>query len=104
MIYLSGPMSGYPDHNFPEFNRVTALLRAAGHEVVNPVETNLGEAGKHPWDWFLRRDLVELLLKCTSVATLPDWGESRGACLEVHVAKALGMPVVPWAVVLAGKR
>lgn len=46
-----------------------------------------------PWDWYLRRDLRELV-KCGRIVTLPDWEKSRGAQLEHHVAQALGMEMV----------
>ena len=39
-IYLSGPMSGWPDLNFPAFHAAAALLRGQGFEVVNPAEIN----------------------------------------------------------------
>ena len=38
IIYLSGPMSGIKDYNYPRFNEVAGLLRAQGHEVLNPAE------------------------------------------------------------------
>ena len=37
-IYVSGPMSGLPDLNFPAFHAAAAELRALGHTVVNPAE------------------------------------------------------------------
>lgn len=37
-IYLAGPMSGLPDLNYPEFNRVTALLEGVGLKVRNPAQ------------------------------------------------------------------
>ena len=40
-MYLSGPMTGMAENNFPAFHDAAAKLRAGGHEVVNPAE--LGE-------------------------------------------------------------
>ena len=37
-IYLSGPMSGLPELNFPAFHAEAARLRALGFEVVNPAD------------------------------------------------------------------
>jgi hypothetical protein len=60
--------------------------------VINPAE--LQEPSPDlPWDWYLRRDLRELV-KCSRIALLPDWQQSRGAQLELHVAEALGMQVI----------
>lgn len=43
-IYISGPMTGLPDFNFPAFHDAAARLRERGHEVANPAEIN-SEAG-----------------------------------------------------------
>ncbi|WP_223508810.1 MULTISPECIES: DUF4406 domain-containing protein [unclassified Pseudomonas] len=89
-IYLSGPMAGLPDLNFPAFHAMAARLRAVGHAVINPAELD------HPtkeWNDCLRRDIVALM-ECYTVATLPGWEHSKGASLEVLVADRLGMTVV----------
>jgi hypothetical protein len=91
-LYLSGPMQGYPEYNFPAFERARKLLRDAGYEVVCPAEL-----GKHDgWEWedYLRRDL-KVMLECESVATLPGWENSLGAQLEIDVAGRLRMRVEP---------
>ncbi len=91
-IYVAGPMSGYEQHNFPLFNHYAARLRSLGYDVVNPVDIN-PDPGT-PWEECMKKDIVQLLT-CDSVAVLPGWECSRGASLEVSIAKALGMPVVP---------
>ncbi|WP_282366529.1 DUF4406 domain-containing protein [Pseudomonas sp. PS02290] len=88
-IYLSGPMTGLPDLNFPAFHAMAKRLRAVGHAVVNPAELD------HPtkeWSECLRRDIVALVA-CHSVATLAGWEHSKGARLEVLIADRLGMEV-----------
>lgn len=92
MIYISGPMSGLPDHNFPAFNIAAVLLRRAGYEVLNPAELEVDE--RWGWEMYLRRDIVELM-KCDSVALLRNWEFSQGAALEVHIARQLRMPCYP---------
>lgn len=37
-IYVSGPMTGVPDHNRPAFDAAAKRLREQGHFVINPVE------------------------------------------------------------------
>lgn len=88
-IYLSGPMTGIADHNFPAFNEATGQLRDAGFEVRNPAE---GGAGEMSWADYLRRDLRDVI-EVDGLAVLPDWDLSKGARLEVRVARELGMPV-----------
>lgn len=89
-VYLSGPMSGLPEHNFPAFNAEAARLRGLGYDVVNPVDIN-PDPGLS-WHQCLRNDLAALLT-CDGVALLDGWQGSAGAHLEVHVAHRLGMPI-----------
>ena len=91
-LYVAGPMSGYPDANYPEFNRVTAILRQTGYEVVNPVDVEVAGGGAAHYVDHLREDL-RALLDCHGVATLDRWWESTGARNEVQVAGLLKMPV-----------
>lgn len=94
VVYISGPMSavGPPTWNFPAFEAKAAELRAQGHVVISPNEYD--EPGtERTWDWYLRRDLVQLV-KCGRLVLLPDWEVSKGSCLERHVALELGMEVI----------
>lgn len=92
-IYVSGPMSGLPNNNVPAFDAAAAKLRKKGYQVINPAELDDGEPCK-TWEDCLRRDL-RALTKCHGVATLPRWKKSRGANLEVAVAKALSFEIHP---------
>ena len=98
-VYISGPMSGLPDHNFPAFHAESARLRALGFEVVNPAELN-PEPGK-AWKECLKVDLLALL-SCDWIAMLPGWQSSEGAHLEMHVAHRVGIAIVD-AHMLGGK-
>ncbi len=90
-LYLAGPMTGYVELNFPAFHAETARLRGLGYEVVNPAEVNPDASAK--WEDCMKADIAELL-KCDAVAVLPGYELSRGATLECHIARALGMAVV----------
>ncbi len=90
-LYICGPMSGIPDFNYPAFNYAEKLLIHAGFRVVNPA--NNGLSRKSPWEHHMKRDIA-LLLGCTGVATLDGWQDSRGARLEVHIARELNIPVM----------
>ena len=93
VVYLSGPMTGLPDFNRPAFHAAAAALRAQGHVVINPAEVDLGPDAT--WADYMRIHLAEIARRVTQVFVLPGWESSRGAQLEVHVARALGLPVVP---------
>ena len=90
-IYIAGPMTGYPDHNFPAFHAAAKSIRDEGFSVINPAEI-CPELGK-PWEYYMRRDLTEML-KCDVIYLLKGWDKSKGALLEKHVAEALGMAVI----------
>ncbi len=92
-VYLSGPMTGLPDFNRPAFHAAAAALREQGHVVINPAEVDLGPDAT--WADYMRVHLAEIARRVTQVFVLPGWESSRGAQLEVHVARALGLPVVP---------
>jgi hypothetical protein len=99
-IYLSGGMTGYPELNYPLFNATAARLRSLGYDVVNPAEV----IAEHPgvWESHMRADIAALLT-CDSVALLDGWERPNGACLEVHIAMALGMKVCMAANVVAAE-
>lgn len=90
-LYLAGPMTGFEDFNFPAFNAMAADLRARGYVVENPAEH--GVVADADWSDYMAYDLTRLGL-CGMVAVLPGWENSKGARLEVHIARELGMKVV----------
>lgn len=95
-LYLAGPMSGLPDHNFPAFNQEAARLRALGYEVVNPAELNLDvdlvRSPEAVWLACMRKDIHELV-ECDGIALMSGWSQSRGAKLEQQIAEGLGLQV-----------
>jgi hypothetical protein len=90
-IYLAGPMTGLPNHNFPAFDQAARRLEKAGWEVVNPAD-NFGGRTDLPRASYLRVD-VALLLQCDALALLPEWEASSGAGLEYLLARELNLPV-----------
>lgn len=92
-IYIAGPMTGMPKHNFPAFFKAAKSMRAKGYKIVNPAELEMVKPICKTWEQCLRRDLIHILKRCYAIATLPGWKTSRGAQLETSVAKQLDMPV-----------
>jgi hypothetical protein len=102
-MYVAGPMTGFPQFNFPAFQEAAETLRSQGVEVVSPHElddaetvdwalnsTNgaMGTGSPHGQTWgdFLARDVKIVADQCDAVAVLPGWERSKGAKLEVIVA------------------
>jgi hypothetical protein len=90
-IYLSGPMTGLPDNNFPAFHAIAQALRDAGEDVVNPAEIN--PDASLSWEECMRAD-IKALCDCDAIYLLPGWEKSKGAHLELHVAHRLGLKVL----------
>lgn len=89
-LYVSGPMGGYKNWNFPAFNDAAYRLRSAGYDVENPATK--GIIAGFEWADYLKLDL-KLMLDCDGIAVLPGWHLSRGAKLEIDVAERLGIEV-----------
>jgi hypothetical protein len=90
-IYIAGPMTGLPDHNFPAFHAAADRFLEAGWEVANPAD-NFGGRTDLPREIFLRLDVI-LLAQCDAIAMLPGWRRSRGALLEWAIARELRLDV-----------
>ncbi len=90
-VYISGPMTGFADFNFPAFNVEAARLRAMGLDVVNPVELNPQPVAS--WEQCMRNDIAALMT-CDTLALLTGWELSDGANLELHVAHRVGIRIV----------
>lgn len=91
VIYLSGPMTGMPEYNYPAFHAARDALIAAGYEVISPARGMV-----EGWDWaaYMRRALRDVC-DADAVAALPGWEGSRGARLEMACAQALGLRCEP---------
>jgi hypothetical protein len=89
-IYISGPMTGLPDLNFPVFHQAAAELRAQGVDVVNPAE--FGEEPGKTWADYMRKD-IKALMDCDTIHMLPGWRDSEGARVEYYLARKLGFTV-----------
>lgn len=91
IVFLSGPMSGILDHNYPAFARVADTLRRAGFTVLSPHEI----PPKADWSGYMRASL-RLLLESDLIVLLPGWEVSRGARRELDVARDVGLDVRLW--------
>lgn len=105
-VYLAGPMTGLPGHNFEAFNRQAKVLRDMGHKVFNPAE-EAGDSGKAMANglgrpYYMRQDIFAIIgngaddPQVDAVVVLPGWEQSRGARLEVEIALQLDIEVL-WA-------
>jgi len=89
-LYISGPMTGYAELNYPAFTQAAQLLRDAGYDVVSPHELNPQDA--ESWVECMKVD-IRALLDCGGVATLVGHEKSKGAILENTIAAAMGLEI-----------
>ena len=101
-LYIAGPMSGLPEWNYPAFFAAAKELRGAGYGPINPARVRAGVKCS-TWLDFMRESLKDIAA-CDGIATLPGWVSSRGASLEVDIAKRLDLPVRSVEDWLAAKR
>lgn len=104
-VYLSGPMTSYPEFNYPAFHSAAAALREAGLEVYNPAEYAgaldtsgmSGHESPEETGFDLRVAFADstgwICTQADAVAVLPGWAGSRGARAEVGLADAIGLVV-----------
>ena len=114
-VYISGPMRGIKNFNFPAFHAAEKILKGLGFETFNPArrdeekygpavgqsETgdladmasvtgfNLREALAADCDWIAK--------EATAIVVLPGWEKSKGAQAEVALGRAIGLDIVPLA-------
>ncbi|MEC0092482.1 DUF4406 domain-containing protein [Paenibacillus macquariensis] len=89
IVYISGPMTGIEEFNYPLFNSTAKTLREQGHEVINPAEITPLEA---TWNGFMRAD-IKALMDADTVLLLPGWEKSNGANAEFYLAELLDMKI-----------
>ena len=91
MIYIAGPMNGYPGMNFDAFHKAAFNLRAAGFTVINPAELNPDVNA----DWSDCMDVdIDAVFECDAIYMLKGWEKSKGARIEYRIAKNRGMEII----------
>lgn len=91
-VYLAGPMTGIDQFNFPAFHDKAEELRELGIEVSNPAENHGGRTDL-PLAEYFKVDLPQVC-DADAIVVLPGWETSRGARIEVDLARHLGKPVL----------
>jgi len=88
-VYVSGPMSGYAESNFPEFERVEMNLLLNNQIAISPHRNKPHLCATD----YLRSDIIALT-QCDAITLLDGWENSIGACVEVAVAISLSLVFV----------
>lgn len=91
-VFLSGKMTGEPEHGYPVFNAYEKILKGKGYDVINP--TSVGVHDEWTWADYMKKDL-SLLLQADMIALLPGFYSSRGSRQELYLASTLEMKTIP---------
>ncbi len=87
-VYIIGAVTGLPrEAVVAKFDKAAATLKSAGMIPVNPVEFVAEDTNWHD----AMRQCIKAMLTCDAVMILDDWMESKGAMLEVAIARNLDM-------------
>lgn len=89
-VYISGPITGMKYLNKREFDFMESFLELYGFTPVNPF--NIPCENK-TWQGYMRADVAELV-KCDRIYMLRGWWHSKGAIVELLIAKVLGMKIM----------
>lgn len=91
VIYIAGPMTGIEEYNHPAFHAAEAWLQAhrLDAELINPA-WNYNGSPQVNWQQYMRRSIRQVL-EATELYVLKGWERSKGARLEVELAKSLGL-------------
>lgn len=93
-IYLCGAISGL------DLKRVRALFQIAQNKiatnwrvVMNPFDNGLSE--EDSWEDHMRAD-IKMLMECDALYVVNDISKSKGAKIELNLARALGIKVMSY--------
>jgi hypothetical protein len=105
-IYIAGPMSGYPEFNFPAFFEAQKEFEEKGWKVFNPAQKDIESHGTAIMDnptgdpilaakkdgFDIREALrwdTDAICKSDAILMLRGWEHSPGACAEHSLARAI---------------
>lgn len=89
-LYISGPMTGIEDFNYPAFHLAKSDLEAGGHVCLSPADLPIRE----DWEWidYILADL-DSVFAAEGIATLEGHEQSKGARIECRIAALRDIPV-----------
>lgn len=93
-VYLSGAITGRdPEEVAVEFKQAAKRLVALGYTVVSPL--NNGLPNDASWEAHMRADIA-LMMQCNVIYVCGDISKSKGAQIELDLARKLGYKVLSY--------
>lgn len=93
-VYISGQISGLTIAEAKtKFDAAEEYLLDAGYYVINPLKL-IPPDSNMSWEACMRFDLIVMLSQCNAIYMLRNYSHSRGAKLELAIAKKLNYRVM----------
>lgn len=93
MIYISGRITRNKNWE-KDFQQAEEYLKKLGFmEIINPLKLKSQVTIKQSYANYMRND-IKHLINCDDIYMLKGWWRSKGARLERHIAKVLGLGIV----------
>jgi len=89
IVYICGPMRGYPNFNKDAFYRAEEMLLSEGYQVINPARNPTGLTQRE----YMQID-VQYVFTATHLYMLKGWEESYGARVEHALGEYLGLSII----------
>jgi hypothetical protein len=89
-MYISGQITGIEQEAPGLFKKAEEEVRLLGYEPVNPV--TIPHEHDKTWQSYMRED-VKAMCSCEAIYMLNNWTNSKGARIELRIAKELGLEV-----------
>jgi len=92
-IYISGPITEAEGGNQTLFAEAQTMLESFGHEALNPHDLFEGiDHSGYTHDDYMK-PCIKALIDCDCVVTLDGWMNSKGAQMEVDIARRMGKKI-----------
>jgi hypothetical protein len=98
-IYISGQISGLPEAEaLSNFAKAKSCLEERYQfnpniKIISPMHDIDHEHHDKSWESYMKEDIGELL-RCDTIALLPNWSKSKGAKLEYLIAIYLNFDII----------
>lgn len=92
-VYISGPMTGLPECNYPAFHEAAERVRRAGHKAINPAVTGILDTAHleaPTWHDFMISS-INRMRQATAILQLSGHEQSAGARMEAIAAEYMGL-------------
>ena len=90
-IYISGKVTGIENKAYELFEQAEIKLKNSGYLVCNPMKINHDYHDKS-WESYMKL-AIKNMLDCDEIYMLKNYTSSKGALLELAIAKELGIKI-----------